>query len=318
MMPAELIAMSHGGLMNVPALLEADDLNAVELALDRLRIAAQAFAPDVVVQFGNDHNSGFSLALMPPFLIGLRARTLGDFATSQNEVAIDERHGRALVRHLHEAGVDVSTSYRALLDHGFAMAQDKLLGGVGTVPVIPIFTNCGGDLRPPLHRSLALGTAIGRYFAAEHPDLRVLYLASGGLSHDPPLPEFETAPAEVKDRMIEGVEWCDEKLADRTRWVTEAGKEHGLGEGNLRPLNPNWDMEMLDCFERGDADAAARQDDREVIALGGRGGSEIRNWISAFGAFGAHCGRYVFRQRFYRPLPSWIVGFATVHAEPTG
>jgi 2,3-dihydroxyphenylpropionate 1,2-dioxygenase len=318
-MPAELICMSHGGLMNVDELLTADELIEVNAEIGHARTAAGNAAPDLVVKFGNDHNSGLSLRLMPPFMVGLRARTLGDFNTSREPLLIDEANGRALVKYLHQAGIDVATSYDALFDHGIAMALDKLFGNVGTVPVIPFFTNCGGDLRPPLHRSLALGTAIGTFFKTRLPDLKVLFVGSGGLSHDPPLPEFEKSPRDVQQRMITGVEWTDEKLRDRTRWVTEAGREHGRGEGDLRPLNPEWDGEMLSLFSSGNLESIAIQDDATVIDLGGRGASEIRNWLAAFAALRAYGnGVYQINHQYYRPLPSWIVGFANVHAVTHG
>jgi 2,3-dihydroxyphenylpropionate 1,2-dioxygenase len=315
MMSAELICMSHGGLMNVDELLTPEELGAVNAEIGHARIAAKNAAPDLVIKFGNDHNSGLSLRLMPPFMVGLRARTLGDFNTSCDQILIDEANGRALVRFLHQSGIDVATSYDALFDHGIAMALDKLFGGVGTVPVIPFFTNCGGDLRPPLHRSLALGAAIGTFFRTTLPDLKVLFVGSGGLSHDPPLPEYEKSSPEVQQRMIDGVEWTEAKLLDRTRWVTESGREHGRGEGSLRPLNPEWDQLMLDYFASGDLESIAAQDDSRVIELGGRGASEIRNWLAAFAALRAYGGgSYQINHQYYRPLPSWIVGFATVQA----
>lgn len=301
--------------MNVEDLLTPDDLAAVNDAIGQARASATSPAPDLVVKFGNDHNSGFSLRLMPPFLIGLRARTLGDFGTSRADLRIDEALGRALVRYLHHAGIDVASSYDAVFDHGITMALDKIFGGVDTVPVIPVFTNCGGDLRPPLHRSLSLGSAIGSYLAARHPELNILFIGSGGLSHDPPLPEFETAPPDVQQRMIDGVEWTDQSLDERTRRVTEAGREHGRGEGGLRPLNPDWDQQMLAKFSSADLESIAAQDDAAVIETGGRGASEIRNWLAAFAALRAYGGgAYIMDHSFYRPLPSWITGFAVVHA----
>lgn len=318
-MPAELICMSHGGLMNVDELLTTEELNEVNAEIGQARAAAKDAAPDLVIKFGNDHNSGLSLRLMPPFMVGLRARTLGDFNTSCDQILIDEANGRALVGYLHEAGIDVATSYDALFDHGIAMALDKLFDGVRAVPAIPVFTNCGGDLRPPLHRSLSLGTAIGAFFRDQLPDLNVMFVGSGGLSHDPPLPLFEKSPPEVQQRMIDGVEWTEEKLRDRTRWVTESGREHGRGEGDLRPLNPDWDLEMLAHFASGDLESIAKQDDTTVIDLGGRGASEIRNWLAAFAALREYGGgSYQIGHHFYRPLPSWIVGFANVHAVARG
>ncbi|WP_219893449.1 3-carboxyethylcatechol 2,3-dioxygenase [Aquisediminimonas profunda] len=313
-MPAELICMGHGGLMNVEALLTPDELAAVKDEIGQARAAVHGFVPDLIIQFGNDHNSGFSLKLMPPFLVALRARTLGDFDTSQKVLAIDEVLARQLVRHLHAEGIDVATSYDALFDHGFTMALDKLFGDREHPPVIPVFTNCGGDLRPPLHRSLALGTAIGQFCASQFSHLNVLFVGSGGLSHDPPLPEFEKSSPSVQQRMIEGVEWTDSSLRERTERVTEAGREHGRGEGALRPLNPEWDREMLAYFGTADLEAVAAQDDLEIVEAGGRGASEIRNWLAAFAALRAYGGHYSVEHEFYRPLPSWITGFAIVHA----
>jgi 2,3-dihydroxyphenylpropionate 1,2-dioxygenase len=315
MPPAELICIGHGGLMNAEELLSVEELADVDREIGQARRTACAAAPDIIVKFGNDHNSGFSLRLMPPFLIGLRARTLGDFNTSRGSMLIDEPKARALVRYLHHAGIDVATSYDALFDHGMTMALDKLFGGVTAVPVIPVFTNCGGDLRPPLHRSLALGAAIGRFFGDQFPELKVLFVGSGGLSHDPPLPEFDQSPPEVQQRMIDGVEWTETGLLERTKRVVDAGREHGLGKGNLRALNPDWDGQMLSLFAEGDLETIAAQDDAAVIDVGGRGASEIRNWLSAFAALQAYGGgSYSVAHQFYRALPSWIVGFASVHA----
>jgi 2,3-dihydroxyphenylpropionate 1,2-dioxygenase len=314
-MPAQVLCMSHGGLMNFPDLLSAEEDAEVAAEIAKARRAVADFAPDLVIKFGNDHNSGFSLKLMPAFLVALRARTLGDFGTTAKPLAVREDVARALVSHLHGAGVDVATSYDALFDHGIIMALDKLFNDAASVPVVPVFTNCGGDLRPPLRRSEALGRAIGVYLRDERPDLKVLFLGSGGLSHDPPLPTFVSAPPEVQRRMIEGTTWTEEALAVRTANVIAAGREHGRGEGPLQSLNPAWDTWLLDRFTAGDLAAIVRQSDAEVIAMGGRGGSEIRNWIAAFAAFGEY-GRGLshIEQRYYRALPSWITGFGLIRA----
>ncbi len=314
-MPAQLICMGHGGLMNVEELLSEDEREAVTTEIGRARGIAAAFKPDLVIKFGNDHNSGFSLRLMPPFLVAIRARTLGDFGTSREQIQIDEANAKLLVRHLHDSGIDVAVSYDALFDHGISMALDKLFGGVDKVPVIPVFTNCGGDLRPPLHRSLALGAAIGAFCATRLSHLNIAFIGSGGLSHDPPLPEFDQSPPDVQQRMIDGVTWTDESLGERTRRVTDAGREHGRGEGGLRPLNPAWDAEMLARFADGDLESVAVQDDAAIIEVGGRGASEIRNWLAAFAALRAYGGGcYNIDHQFYRALPSWITGFGLVHA----
>ena len=315
-MPAQLICMGHGGLMNVSSLLETADLDAVDGEIEKARLAIRQSPPDLVVKFGNDHNSGFSLTLMPAFLVAMRARCLGDFGTSDGAMSVNGELARALVRQLHEAGVDVATSYDALFDHGMAMALDRLFGGIDQVPVIPVFTNCGGDLRPPLKRSLALGEAVGAFCRNHCGDRTVMFIGSGGLSHDPPLPEYETSPEEVRQRMINGTQWTPELLALRTQRVTDAGRQHGLGEGDLKPLNPDWDAKMMAAFADGALESIAQQDDAAVIRLGGRGGSEIRNWLAAFAALRAYGnGPYHLAQSFYRPLPAWITGWALMRAQ---
>lgn len=314
-MPAQLICMGHGGLMNSPELLTCEEDAEVTRAIATARQDVAEFSPDLVVKFGSDHNSGFSLRLMPAFLVALRARTLGDFGTTAKPLAVNEEIGRALVAYLHNAGCDVATSYDALFDHGMVMALDKLFNNAAEVPVIPIFSNCGGDLRPPLKRSEALGRGVGAFFRDCRPDLKVLFIGSGGLSHDPPLPIFVTAPPEVQRRMIDGVEWTGTALATRTANVIAAGREHGRGEGPLQSLNPDWDRWLLDCFAKGDLASVTAQSDAAVIAMGGRGGSEIRNWIGALAALDEYGrGAYHVGHRYYRSLPSWITGFGLIHA----
>ena len=41
----------------------------------------------------------------------------------------------------------------------------------------------------------------------------------------------------------------------------------------------------------------------------------MRTWIAAFATLGA-AGPYTVRSSFYRPIPEWIAGFATVTAVP--
>lgn len=314
-MSAEAICMGHGGLMNFGELLAPDEECEIRKELALARATTARLRPDIVIKFGNDHNSGFSLRLMPAFLVALRARTLGDFGTTAAPLTVDEPIARALVEHLHASGIDVATSYDALFDHGMVMALDKLFEDSPSVPVVPVFTNCGGDLRPPLGRSLALGQAIGAFFRDHCPQKNVLFLGSGGLSHDPPLPIFTASPPEVQQRMIDGVEWTADSLAVRTANVIEAGREHGHGAGPLQPLNPQWDNWLIERFAEGDLATVAAQSDADVIRLGGRGGSEIRNWIAALAALKAYSGGgYRTAHSYYRALPSWITGFGLIHA----
>jgi 2,3-dihydroxyphenylpropionate 1,2-dioxygenase len=315
-MPADLICTSHTPLTNVKGMVSPETEAPVRESLAALRQRTTEFAPDLVVQFGSDHNSGLNLGLMPAFLVAIRAKALGDYYTSKGQITVDEANARALVSHLHSSGVDVATSYDLTVDHGFTWVLDEILGGINEVPVIPIFTNCGGDLRPPFRRSLALGHAVGEFLRDSMPDSRVLILSSGGLSHDPDLPQFLTATPEVQQRMIEGIDWNEEALLLRTERLVGAGKAFERGETKLRALNPDWDREILELLRTGDLEAIGAMEDQEVIREGGRGGAEIRNWLAAFAAIRAYGGgHYDADVVCYRDIPAWIIGFGIMHAQ---
>jgi 2,3-dihydroxyphenylpropionate 1,2-dioxygenase len=201
------------------------------------------------------------------------------------------------------------------LDHGFVQALDLLLGGIDRVPVIPIMINCGGELRPPLWRARELGRAAGAW--ARSLGRRVLFLGSGGLSHDPPLPEFVGSPADVQQRLIAGVSYTPELLRERTQRVQRAGQDFAR-ENTLRllPLNAAWDREVLALFERGALDEVASWTDTAVRTAGGRGGAEIRNWLAALAALESAAGAYSCVTDFYQPVPELICGYAMMHAWP--
>lgn len=310
-----LAATSHSALSNNPLLRNEAEEQPFRTALAGLAERVRAFDPDLILQFGNDHNSGMSLRLMPPFMIGMRATALGDFDTSEGPLLVDEAASRAIAAGLHQRGMDVATTYEWTVDHGFVWALDKLLGGIDKVPVVPVFTNCGGDLRPPFHRSYALGRHCGEILRRDFAHRRVLILASGGLSHDPPLPLFKESPPDVQEAMIRGTIWDRQSLALRTERVAKAGLEHAAGKGNLRALNPEWDDWVMSRLAQGDLDELAALEDSVVIRTGGRGGSEVRNWLAGFAAMRAAAGDYVATRHYYRPLPHWIVGWGMMYAE---
>lgn len=309
-----LVCTSHSPLLNVPGAAPPDvDVEIRDHTARVARFVAE-FAPDLVVQFGDDHASAFNLGLMPAFCVGLRANALGDFHTSRGPVRTDEAAGRALVQHLHAQGIDVAFSYRMTVDHGFVQALDLLFGGVDRVPVVPVMINCGGELRPPLARALALGRAIGAWLATLE-SRRVLILGSGGLSHDPPLAEFASAAPDAQERLIVGTDYTPERLAERTRNVHRAGIDFaGPNSMGLLPLDADWDRWFLARAAAGDLDALVAIDDAELRRVAGRGGAEIRNWIAALAAMQVAAGDYAAQIDYYRPVPELICGYGILHA----
>jgi 2,3-dihydroxyphenylpropionate 1,2-dioxygenase len=305
----ELACASHTPLMAFtdPAGGRAE----VDAALRRLGERIEAFDPELVFQFSPDHYNGFFYDLMPPFCLGVQASAVGDWQTHSGPLKVPENIALGAHAAAAEAGVDLAVSYRMLVDHGFTQFWQITVGSAERYPIVPIFLNCAAPPLPAFSRVRALGEAIGRYAAGL--GKRVLFVGSGGLSHDPPLPRMATADAQRRDFLIAGRNPGPEARAARQERILAAGRASAKGEGPCQPLNPEWDRRVLDLFAKQDLKAFDRFTDEEVSRLGGSGGAEIRAWQAAFAAL-ASAGRYQAKVELYRPIPEWIVGMGVMHA----
>jgi 2,3-dihydroxyphenylpropionate 1,2-dioxygenase len=283
----------------------------VNAALRRLGSRIEAFDPQLVFQFSPDHYNGFFYDLMPPFCLGVQASALGDWQTHSGPLRVPQDIALAAHAAAAEAGVDLAISYRMAVDHGFTQFWQITVGAADRYPIVPIFINCAAPPLPPFARVRALGEAIGRY--AARLGKRVLFVGSGGLSHDPPLPQIATADAQRREFLIAGRNPGPEARAARQERILAAGRASAKGEGPCQPLNPEWDQRVLDLFAKQDLEAFDRFTDEEVKRLGGSGGAEIRAWQAAFAAL-ASAGRYEAKVELYRPIPEWIVGMGVMHA----
>lgn len=179
------------------------------------------------------------------------------------------------------------------------------------MPVVPIFINGVATPLGPVSRIRALGTAIGQ--AAAELDRRVLFLGSGGLSHDPPVPVLAGAPPRVADALIEGHPPTPEQRAKGEQRVVQAGRDYASGVATMTPINPDWDNHLLDLLQD---NALADFDDWSVEWMTEQGGGsahEVRTWIAAYAALAAG-GDYEIDYRFYEAIPEWIAGFAVTTA----
>jgi 2,3-dihydroxyphenylpropionate 1,2-dioxygenase len=285
-----------------------DDVNA---ALRRLGERIEAFDPQLVFQFSPDHYNGFFYDLMPPFCLGVEASAVGDWQTHAGPLKVP--HDIALAAHAAAAGagVDLAISYRMVVDHGFTQFWQTTVGVADRYPIVPVFINCAAPPLPPFARVRALGEAIGRYAAGL--GKRVLFVGSGGLSHDPPLPQMTSADAQRREFLIAGRNPGPQARAARQERIVAAGRASAKGEGPCQPLNPEWDARVLELLEKGELAAFDRWRDEDVRREGGSGGAEIRAWQAAFAAL-ASAGRYEAKVELYRPIPEWIVGMGVMHA----
>lgn len=311
-MPVKLICASHTPMMDFiqpPEPVETEARNVFASLAEEVR----AYDPQLVVVFAPDHFNGFFYDLMPSFCVGLRAACAGDWDIGYGPLNIPEATALALVKAVQAEDVDIAYSYRMQADHGFTQPLELLAGGVARYPVIPIFVNGAARPLPPCRRAVKLGQAVGRFLAGL--DERVLIIGSGGLSHDPPTPQFGTVPPEVEEFLIAGRNPTPEARQTRQQRVVETGRLLAKGEGPSLRLNARWDQGLLDTFKAGRLDRFLTMTDEEILTEGGRGGQEIRAWIAAFAAMQA-IGDYQAEVHYYHPIDEWIAGMAMMSAVP--
>ncbi len=313
-MTTAAVGLSHSPLIgkNDP---ESDVLERVDSAVSRARDFIADFAPELVVLYAPDHYNGFFYKEMPPFCLATGANAVGDFGSAAGPLSVDGPAARAIAEGTLTRGVDLTISARMTVDHGFAQPLEALFGGIDRVPVVPIFVNGVATPLCPVSRILALGDAVGR--AAATLDRRVLFLASGGLSHDPPVPVLDGAPPRVADALIEGHPPTPEQRARGEARVVQAGRDYVAGTATMIPINPSWDTKLLDLLSEGNLAEFNNWTVEDMAAEGGGSAHEVRSWIAAFASLAAS-GAYDMADVFYEPIPAWIAGFAVATARQRG
>jgi 2,3-dihydroxyphenylpropionate 1,2-dioxygenase len=318
-MPVLLQCLSHSPLMDAnrpPPEVEAEARAKIQAARDEI----ERFQPELTLLFAPDHFNAFFYDFMPPFCIGAAAESIGDYGSAAGPINVASALSVACTEAVLKAGFDMALSYRMQVDHGFSQPLELLCGSLTRYPVIPVFVNGAAPPRPSCGRVLRMGQALGRYLAEHHGEKRILILGSGGISHDPPIPSIASAPPEVRERLIAGRNAPVEARLAKEKRVIQAGLDFAaaspeVGGGELLPLNPVWDNQVLELLRDAKFEVIDRWEDDWITAEGGRGGHEIRAWIAAFGCLSAF-GSYNAEVSYYKTIPQWIAGFAVMRATP--
>lgn len=311
-MPLALIAMSHSPLLHAADPQPADEVRArVDGAFARIHEFATEFDPTLVVVFAPDHYNGFFHDLMPPFAIGLAAEAIGDYGTEAGPVAVDEQQALAVLRHVQQADVDMAFSRAMLVDHGAVQPLETLFGGIGARPVVPVFVNGVAGPFVPMRRVRRMGQAVGDHLASL--DERVLVIASGGLSHDPPVPQWDTAPEPVRAGLLDGRHPTPEAREARQRRVIEGAAAFARGEAAIRDLNPAWDRTFMAACAAGDPLRFDAYEAEQMTEDAGHSSHEVRTWVAAFSALAA-AGPYATEFEYYEAIPEYIAGFGVMAA----
>lgn len=305
-MTLALVATSHSPLLD-HAELPADVAAELDGAFGQARAFVRDFDPDVVVNFGPDHYNGFFYRLMPPFCVGYAARSIGDYGSQAGRLDVPEDLARGIAEAALDAGIDLAVSLDMEVDHGAVQPMEILFGDITAKPFVPVFVNSVAPPFTPLQRVRLLGEAIGRYLAGL--DQKVLLIASGGLSHDPPVPRLATATPEQR-RMLLGQNETPtpEARAARQERVYAAARDFAAGTATIQDLAPEWDRELMAILAEGDLSPLDKWDPAEMARIAGNSSHEVRTWIAAYAALRA-AGTYSVRYSYYRPIRELIAGF---------
>lgn len=309
-MPLALVCMSHSPLLehtNPPADVKA----AVEAAFAEVRSFAADFKPDLIVNFGPDHFNGFFYDLMPPFCIGYEAHGTGDYDSWGGPLNVQTSIAMQLAEYVIANDIETAISRKMEVDHGAVQPMEIIYGDLSKVPVIPIFINSVAPPFSKMSRIREFGTAVGNFF--KETDKRVLFIGSGGLSHDPPVPQIATATEEQRKFLTNGRQPTPEARAARQQRTIDTAKAFALGEANIMDLNPEWDRKFLEVCKSGDVSQFDAYIPAEMAAEAGNSSHEVRTWVAAYSALRAG-GEYKVTYEFYKPIKEYIAGFGVTTA----
>jgi len=305
-----LVCMSHSPLLHHshPA---PEVVAAVDAAFDQARSFVREFDPDIVVNFGPDHYNGFFYDLMPPFCMGYRAHGAGDYDSFSGDLDVPVL-AEELAQFVIDRGIDFAISRSMEVDHGAVQPMEILYeGDAAARPVIPVFVNSVARPFVPMSRVRTFGTAVGEFFRDR--DQRVLFLGSGGLSHDPPVPQYATATDDQRRFLTSGRNPSPEARAARQARTIETAHRFAAGEADIMDLNPEWDRAFLDVCRSGVVEGFDAYTADEMDAVAGHSSHEVRTWVAAYSALRA-CGAYRMTYEFYRPIREYIAGFSVTTA----
>ncbi|MDQ0259490.1 3-carboxyethylcatechol 2,3-dioxygenase [Sinomonas atrocyanea] len=310
-MTQALVCMSHSPLLehaNPPAEAKA----AVEAAFDQARQFVADFDPDLVVNFGPDHYNGFFYDLMPPFCIGYEAYGTGDYNSFEGKLDVPTELAGELAQFVIDRDIDTAISRRMEVDHGAVQPMEILYNGdAAAKPVIPVFVNSVAPPFSKVQRIRKFGQAIGEFF--KDSDKRVLFIGSGGLSHDPPVPQIATATPEQREFLTVGRHPTPQARAVREARTIATAEAFARGEAEIMDLNPDWDRAFLEVCKSGRVEDFDAYQAEEMNRVAGHSSHEVRTWVAAYSALRS-CGEYEVTYEFYRPIKEYIAGFGVTTA----
>jgi len=307
------ISMSHApGILGWPDAPAEDVCKRIDVALGEITRYLDDSRPDVIIAFLDDHFDNHYRNLMPTFAIGIAESHSGPGEHYLEMLKIDRKRpvpsnanlAEELLTNLIRDGFDMARMGEIEYGNNL-MVPLELIRPALDIPIVPIFLNVFTPPVPTLDRAYRLGEAINRALGAR--DERVAYLATGGLSHWPPIwmpysPSDDAFLTRMRRFQTEG----RTVLVDDPDLFTDLGRyEIDTAANSPNPLvNAEWDREFLDALERGDSKWVRSLTYDEVETKAGNGGHEVLNWAALMGAMGGAKATVL----NYEPVREWICG----------
>jgi 2,3-dihydroxyphenylpropionate 1,2-dioxygenase len=297
------------------------DHEKVEAAFAGVAKKTAVFDPELVFMFGPDHYTSLFRRLTPPFTIAAACEAVDDIGGHPGRLNVPAAIAVSCTRYLAEHCIDAAISYDFKVDHGISQTLHRITGAIGRYPTIPIIINTMTPPLPPFHRSRALGTAVGEF--ARTLGRRVLFVGSGGLSHNPKViyPDFETGEAAVTSWQQVGPA---STLMTSEAWYSRLTDIHheaagALANGRITSedccFNRHFDQQVIDILTSG---ALSQMDDwnnESIIQNAGIGAVEVHAWLAASAAQVAAGGGLPACDVYAQAL-EYGIAVGVMHADP--
>jgi 2,3-dihydroxyphenylpropionate 1,2-dioxygenase len=303
------VGASHSTLMNthwdeVAHLPEAHDFRR---GLEKAAEAIGEARPDAVVVIGSNHFRGIFLDLMPSLCIGVsEVLGAGEANTPAGALPVDRELAKHVVDHLVDAEFDPAFSLRLTVDHGITHGLQHLVPAL-EVPIVPVVLNMFAPPLMRMSRAAALGRALARALATDGADKRVVVIASGGLSHRLPWPDWSQTLSEDDRFLVEA--W----LNGRTQWREFEQRRRAIIRAAQPDINADFDRKFLADLERGDLSRFVAMTNNEIEVEAGNGAQELRSWVAMAAAVGPAHGTTL----AYSPIDEWLTGMAVALYTPS-
>lgn len=319
-MTTSLVCASHSPLLYCYAK-PPEDWEALVAAYKARETAVQEFDADLVVAFGADHFNGFFLKLMPAFCVGLKATAVGDIGGFEGALNVPSGTATDIVNFMRQNDIDPAVSTDMTIDHAFSQTINNMLGGLAAKPVVPIFINAIAEPFVPFRRTRLMGEAVGRYAASLGG--RVLFLASGGMSHNPRryYPELGDGPPEVTAWQLSGGD--DPQSLSPDQWIELLEVMHHEGAEMIvrgertaadMKLNAEADERFLEVLCSNRLEEFDTWDPHALVKEAGIGSMELHTWIAAAAAHRAAGGSAPVSD-FYSVAPELGIAAGIVHGD---